>query len=158
ANTAGEGLFEREQSDPPVIGKLRRLYFFQILDDGPEIGFSPRCGDARLQSSEQMHSSNAFNNAPTLERDRKVDIPAPPRKTLRHDPDHRADFVVQTKLPSHHSRIAAELALPETVAEHRHRGRVSSGVLWHDRPSHEWRHPHDLEGVKRAVIPAQALR
>src|SRR5262249_398507 len=99
-----------------------------------------------------------LDHAPALEGDRKVDVGAPPHKPLWHDSDHRADLVVQSKLPSDDVRIAAELSLPETISEHDHGSRLGSAVIRHGRPSNQRRHAHHLKGVKRAVIPSQSLR
>src|SRR5262249_48121227 len=153
-NTAWEGLLERKQPDAPVVGKLRGLYFFQIRDNRPQIKFGLRFSDARFQSSEQMRAANALDRAPALESDRKIDSAASPHKPLRHDPDHRADLIVQTEPPSNDVRIAYELSLPESVTEHDHRIRLRSGVIRQCRPSNERRHAHHLKGVERAVIPS----
>ena len=54
--------------------EIARALIFQVCDDRPQIDFGLRFGDARLQSSEQVNAANAFNDAPALERDRKIDV------------------------------------------------------------------------------------
>ena len=81
-------------------------------------------GDARLQPSEQVHVAHAFDDPAALERDRHVDVRAAPHEPLRHDADHGAHRVVQPQLAAEHVRVAAELPLPEAVAEHHHRLRA----------------------------------
>ncbi len=53
-----------------------------------------------------------------LEHDRHVDVRAAPHEALRHHADDRPDRVVEPQLPADDRRVAAELPLPEAIAEH----------------------------------------
>ena len=114
--------------------------------------------DAGLQPPEQVHAAHAFDDLAPLERDRQVDVGAAPHEALRHHADDGAVDVVQAQLPAEHVRIAAELPLPEAIAEHDHRLRAGPGVGGGRRPPEERRHAHHVEGVERAVVAAQPLR
>jgi hypothetical protein len=50
-----------------------------------------------------------------------------------------------------------ELPLPEAISENHDRLGAGSGVFRSRRPSEDWRHTHDVEGVEGAVIAAQTL-
>ena len=76
-----------------------------------------------------MDVAHAFDDPSALERDRHVDVRAAPHESLRHDADHRADGVVEPQLAAEHIRIAAELTLPEAVAEHDDRLGASARIV-----------------------------
>ncbi len=58
---------------------------------------------------------------------RQVDVGAAPHEAPRHHADDLARRAVETHRPPDHRRIAAELPLPEAVAEQRDRRRVGAG-------------------------------
>ena len=115
-------------------------------------------GHAPLQPPEQVHVPDPFDEGPAREGDRQVDIGASPHEPLRHHPDDGADLVVEAELPADHGGVAAELPLPEPVAEDGDRRRIRPAVVGEVGPSEERRHAHDEERVRRAVVAAQALR
>ena len=132
--------------------------FPQILDDRAEVRFCLRPGDTRLQTSEQMDAADAFNHPSALEHNRQVNVRAAPHESFRHDPDHGAGLVIQTKLPAHYVRVAAELTLPKTVTKNTDWPRGGFTVAGHDRPPQQGRHAHDLKRIRRAVVSSQPLR
>ena len=74
---------------------------------------------------------HVFREVTSLERHRQVDVRASPHEPLRHHADHRPDDIVQAKLAPEHSRVAAELPLPEAIAQDddRRRARRASSAL-----------------------------
>ena len=155
---ARERLLEGQQADAPLIRELGRLPLLQVRDDRRQIRFGLRIGHARLQPSEQVDVAHAFDDPAALERDRHVDVRAAPHEALRHDADHGAHGVVQPKLAAEHVRVAAELALPESIAQHHDRLRAGARIVGRRRPPDERRHAHHVERVERAVVAAQPLR
>src|SRR5262249_25642768 len=103
---APECLREGQQADPPLPGKPSRLALPEIRNDGSEVRLRLRAGDPRLQPSQQMHATHAFDDTATLERNWQVDICATPHEPLWHDADDRTNVVVQLEPPAEHTRIA----------------------------------------------------
>src|SRR6187551_3444586 len=103
-----------------------------------------------------MHGADVLDNRAALKRNGQVDVGAAPHEALRHHADYGAHRVVQPQPAPEHIGIAAELALPEAVAEHDHRFGAGAPVVAAHRPADECRDPHYLEGIERAVISAQA--
>ena len=67
-DAARKRLGERQQPDAPLLGKLGRLAFLQILDDRPQVRLGLRVGDAGLQPAEQVDVAHAFDDPSALER------------------------------------------------------------------------------------------
>ena len=129
ADAARKCLFERQQPDPPHLRVLQRCPQREILDDRLEVGRRLRLGHARLQPSEQVDVPDALDDASTLERDREVDVGPTPHESLRHDPDNGPHRAVQPQLTPDDARVAAELTLPESVAEYDDRRGVRSSIV-----------------------------
>ena len=119
ADAARERLLERQQADAPLVRELRRLALLQVRDDRPRDppppappltpGFSRPSRCTLRTPSTTSPRSNA---------DRQIDVGAAPHEALRHHADDRADCVVEPELAAEDARIAAELPLPEPVAQH----------------------------------------
>ena len=155
---ARERLLEGQQADAPLLGELRGLALPQVSDDRPEIGLRLRVADAGLQTSEQVHVPHALDDLAPLQRDRQIDVRAPPHESLRHHADHRAGRVVEPELAAEDAGIPVELPLPESIAEDDDRLGAGSRVVGGRGAPDERRHAHDVEGVERAVVPPQPLR
>ena len=84
--------------------------------------------DARFQPPQQMHTPLALHGLPAMEDVRQVNVGAAPHEARRHHADHRPHLVVQPQLAAQHAGVAAELPLPELVAQHRHRLRAIRGI------------------------------
>src|SRR4051794_26978330 len=88
----------------------------------------------------------------------QVDIGAAPHESRGHYADDGAEFLIDAQRAANYAGVAAELALPELVAEERDRLGARHGVGCGGRTSDERRHAHYVEGVHGAMIASQALR
>src|SRR5579864_494435 len=88
----------------------------------------------------------------------EVNIGATPHESLRHHANDGADFVVEMKLATDDAGVAAELPLPELVAEDDDRFGAGIGIAGQRDPPEKGRHAHHIESVHGDVIAAQAFR
>ena len=87
----------------------------------------------------------------------QVHVGAAPHEARRHHADHGADLIVQPQFAAQHARVAAELPLPEFVAEHRDGLGSLRGIRVGGGTPDERTHAHHVERVHGAVIAAQPL-
>ena len=67
-------------------------------------------------------------------------------------------LAVEFQFAADHAGVAAELLLPELIAEDGHRLRAFHRIRRHGGAADQRRHAHHVEGIHGAVIAAQALR
>ncbi len=158
ADAARKRLFEGQEAHAPRFREARRRGLNEILDDRFEIRLGLRLVDPGLEPPEHVHVPDAFDGASSFERHRQVNVRAAPHESLRHDADDRPHLVVESKLPSDNAGIAAELPLPELVAQHCHRRRISPAIVRDVVAAVQCRNAHHEKRVRAAVVAAQALR
>jgi hypothetical protein len=157
-NRAWECLLEREQPHAPLIGELCWFACLQIRDDWGQVHGRLGLCHARFQPREQVYVRDPLDDSPSLESDRQVDVGAAPHEPLRHHADDGTHGVVQPHAAPYHRWIAAELALPELIAEHRDRFGARLSVARRRCSAQERGNPHDVERVERAMVATKALR
>ena len=76
----------------------------------------------------------------------------------RHNPNDAERVAIQRDVLSQRVGIAAELPLPETVAQHGHGGSAGFILFRTECPAEQWAHTEQREEVGRNTCPAQPLR
>ena len=112
---------------------------------------------ARLETAQKVNAALAFHGLSPVKDVGQVHVCAAPHEARRHHADHRADLVVEPEFTAQDPAVAAELPLPELVAEHHHGLGALLRVGLAGAAPDLWRHPHHIEGVHGAVIAAQPL-
>src|SRR5262249_916647 len=153
-NAAGKGLSEIEEPQPPCFWELVRMLPLQLLENRTEPRLGLRAADAGLEPPQQKYLAFALYRLTPVAHIPKVSIRPAPHDAAWHHSDYRPPFAVEAKLTAEYREVAAELALPEFVAEHRHRLGVFLSIRRHRGTADHGAHPHDVERVHRAVIPA----